>query len=157
MLGLANRVPLNFASLGLSLNRIEGLFSEILGSATAARIMLSAPASPAALFRVTRGGIAHERALTADLMSLAAMLGVLSGVFSEIFSYAMADLGLNTGNTSAAKVLSEALSETAGSETIDAWPSNSVLGLGLGLPGLLISGDSGEEEAPLEDPDGCSD
>jgi hypothetical protein len=102
MLGLANKLPLNFDSLGMNLNRIEGLFGEILGSVIAARIMLSAPASPAALFRVTRGGIAQERALTSALTSLAALLVALSGVLSRAFSVTKDDLGFNTGNTSAA-------------------------------------------------------
>jgi len=152
MLGLANRLPLNFDSLGLTLNRIEGFFSEILGSAIAARIILSAPASPAARLRVTRGGIAQERALISALTSLAALFGVLSGVFSKLFSETRAVLGLSTGNTSAAYVFSDAFSETG-----DVWLSNSDLGLGLGLPGLLISGDSGAEEVALEDTDGRSD
>jgi hypothetical protein len=71
MLGLLNRLPLNFDSLGLTLNRIEGLFNEILGSAIAARIMLSAPASPATLFRVASGGIVQERVLIPALTSRA--------------------------------------------------------------------------------------
>jgi hypothetical protein len=86
----------------MTLNRIEGLLSDILGSAIAARIMVSAPASPAALFRVTRGGIAQERALISALTSLAALLATLSGVLSRAFSEAIDDLGFNTGNASAA-------------------------------------------------------
>jgi|SRR5215470_3125297 hypothetical protein len=102
MVGPANELPLNFDSLGLNLNRIEGLFGETLGSAIAARIMLSAPASPATLFRVTRGGIAQERALISALTSLAALLVAMAGVLSRAFSETKDDLGLNTGNTSAA-------------------------------------------------------
>jgi hypothetical protein len=102
MLGLANKLPLNLDSLGLTLNRIEGLFGEIFGSAIAARIMLSAPASPAALFRVTSGGIAQERALISAPTSLAALLVAMSGVLSRAFSETKDDLGFNTGNTSAA-------------------------------------------------------
>jgi hypothetical protein len=97
MLGLVNSLPLNFDSLGMILNRIEGLLSEILGSAIAARIMLSAPASPADLFRVARGGIAQERPLTSALTSLAALLAIMSGAFPETKD----DLGFNTGNASA--------------------------------------------------------
>jgi hypothetical protein len=108
MLGLAKRLPLNFDSLGLILNRIEGLFSETLGSATAARSMLSPPASPTILFRVARGDIVHEWAAISALTSLALLLGVLSGVFSAT----KMDLGLSTGNTSAAKTFSEAFSAT---------------------------------------------
>jgi hypothetical protein len=78
MLGLLNRLPLNFDSLGLTLNRIEGLFNEILGSAIAARIMLSAPASPATLFRVASGGIVQERVLISALTSLAILPEALS-------------------------------------------------------------------------------
>jgi hypothetical protein len=51
------------------LSRIEGLFNEILGSVIAARIMLSAPASPATLFRVASGGIVQERVLISALTS----------------------------------------------------------------------------------------
>jgi hypothetical protein len=102
MLGLVNRPPLNFDSLGMNLNRIEGLLSDILGSAIAARIMLSAPASPAALFRVARGGIAQERALRSAFTSLAALLAILSGVLSGAFSETKDDLGFNTGKASAA-------------------------------------------------------
>jgi hypothetical protein len=102
MLGLVNTLPLNFDSLGMTLNRIEGLLSDILGSAIAARIMLSAPASPAALFRVARGGIVQERALSSAFTSLAALLAILSGVFSKAFSETKDDLGFNTGNASAA-------------------------------------------------------
>src|SRR5262245_43045316 len=101
MLGPVNRLPLNFDSLGLILNRIEGLLSEILGSTIAARIMLSAPASPAALFRVTRGGIAQERALISALTSPAALLEAMSLVRSIAFSETKDDLGFNTVNTSA--------------------------------------------------------
>jgi hypothetical protein len=71
MLGLANRLPFNFDSLGMTLSRIEGLFNEILGSVIAARIMLSAPASPATLFRVASGGIVQERVLIPALTSRA--------------------------------------------------------------------------------------
>ena len=98
----ARSSPLSFDSLGLSLNRIEGLFSEILGSATAARIMLSPPASPTVLFRVARGAITQERALISAPISLAALLKVLTGAFSKGFSETETDLGLSTGNTSAA-------------------------------------------------------
>src|SRR5262245_5712509 len=131
MLGLVNRTPFNFDSLGLTLSRIEGLFSEILGSVIAARIMLSAPASPATLFRVARGGIVQERALISALTSLVALLETISEAFSKPFSDTRGDLGLNTGNTSAAYFFSETLSEAK-----DAWTFN------LGLPGLLISGNS---------------
>jgi len=102
MLGLVNRLPLNFDSLGMILNRIEGLLSEILGSATAARIMLSAPASPAILFRVASGGIAQERPLSSALTSLAALLAIKSGVLSGAFPETKDDFGFNTGNASAA-------------------------------------------------------
>jgi hypothetical protein len=71
MLGLLNRLPLNFDSLGLTLIRIEGLFNEILGSAIAALIMLSTLASLAILFRVASGGIVQERVLIPALTSLA--------------------------------------------------------------------------------------
>jgi hypothetical protein len=71
MLGLVNRLPFNFDSLGLTLSRIEGLFNEILGSVIAARSMLSAPASPATLFRVASGGIVQERVLISVLTSRA--------------------------------------------------------------------------------------
>src|SRR5215510_2114942 len=98
MLGLVNRRPLSFDSLGRILNRIEGLLSEILGSATAARIMLSAPASPAILFRVASGGIAQERPLTSTLTSLVALLAINSGALPETKD----DFGFNTGNASAA-------------------------------------------------------
>src|SRR5262245_731242 len=145
MLGLVNRPPLNFDSLGLSLNRIEGLLSEILGSAIAARIMLSAPASPATLFRIARGGIAQERALTSALTSLAVLVEAMSGVRSSDFSETKDDLGFNTGNTSAAYVFSEVTSETRG-----ACPFN------LGLPGLLIPGDSDVGEVTPDGADGCS-
>jgi hypothetical protein len=101
MLGLGNRLPLNFDSLGITLNRNEVLLSAILGSATATRIMLSAPASPAALFRVTSGGIVQERALSSALTSLAALLAILSGALSRGFSETNDDLGFNTGNASA--------------------------------------------------------
>jgi len=117
--------------------------------------MLSAPVSPAALFRVTSGGIAQERPLISALTPLAALLAILSGFFSEVFSGTSADLGLSIGNTSAAYVLSAAFSESRGaafSETGVVWPSN--LGLGLGLPGLLISGASCAEEEALE-AEGC--
>jgi hypothetical protein len=146
MPGLANRLPLNFDSLGLTLNRIEVLFSEILGSATAARIMLSAPASPTTLFRVASGGIAQERALISAPTSLAALLEALSVVFSEAFSGAIDDLGLNTGNTSAEYAFSEVFLDAR-----DAWAFN------LGLPGLLISGNSDVEDVTPEAADGCSD
>src|SRR5262249_51730743 len=146
MLGLVNRLPLNFDSLGLTLNRIEGLFSEILGSAIAARIMLSAPASPATLFRVASGGIAQERAMISALTSLAALLVALSGLRSRAFSETKDDLGFNTGNTSAAYAFSKVFSETRGARPLN-----------LGLPGLLIPGDSDVGEVSPEDADGCSD
>src|SRR5262245_47922574 len=106
MLGMVNRRPLNFDSLGMILNRIEGLLGEILGSAIAARIMLSAPASPAILFRVASGGRAQERPLTSALMSLAALLAIKSGAFSGVFPDTKDDFGFNTGKASAAYVLS---------------------------------------------------
>jgi|SRR5215471_4807800 len=102
MLGLVNRLPLNFDSLGRILNRIEGLLSDILGSAIAARIMLSAPASPAALFRVARGGIVQERALSSVLTSPAALLAIWSGALSGAFPETKGALGFNTGKASAA-------------------------------------------------------
>jgi len=103
MLGLVNRLPLNFDSLGMILNRIEGLLSEILGSAIAARIMVSAPASPAVLFRVASGGIAQDRPLTSALTSLAAaLLAIMSGALSGAFPETKDDFGFNTGNASAA-------------------------------------------------------
>jgi len=155
MLGLGNRLPLNFDSLGMTLNRIEGLLSEILGSAIAARIMFSAPASPATLFRVESGGIVQERALSSAptspgallaITSLAALLATLSGVLSRAFSETKDDLGFNTGNASAAYSFTEILSGTRG-----ALPFN------LGLPGLPISSDSDGEEVIPEVADGCSD
>jgi hypothetical protein len=148
MPGLLNRLPLNFDSLGLTLIRIEGLFNEILGSAIAARIMLSAPASPASLFRVASGGIVQERALISALTSLAILPEALSGVFSKAFSDTGDDLGLNTGNASAAYRFSEVLSEAK-----DTRASN------LGLPGLLMSGNSDADvvEVTPEDAAGCSD
>jgi hypothetical protein len=139
MLGMAKEYLLNFDSLGFTLNRIEGFFSEIFGSAIAGRIMFLAPASPA--LPVTRGGIAQERALT----SVPASLGVLSRDFSEAFPEIGAGLGISTRNTSAANVFSEAFSETRSD-----WASN------LGLPGLLISCDS-VEEFLSEDTDGGDD
>jgi hypothetical protein len=102
MLGLVNRLPLNFDSLGMILNRIEGLLGEILGSAIAARIMVSAPASPAILFRVASGGIVQERPLSSALTSLAALLAIMSGVLSGAFPETKDDFGFNTGNASAA-------------------------------------------------------
>jgi hypothetical protein len=102
MLGLVNRLPLNFDSLGMILNLIEGLLSEILGSAIAARIMVSAPASPAILFRVASGGIAQERPLTSALTSPGALLAIMSGAFSGAFPETKDDFGFNTGNASAA-------------------------------------------------------
>jgi hypothetical protein len=102
MLGLVNRLPLNFDSLGRILNRIEGLLSDILGSAIAARIMLSAPASPAALFRVAMGGIVQERALSSVLTSPAALLAIWSGALSGAFPETKGALGFNTGKASAA-------------------------------------------------------
>jgi hypothetical protein len=78
MLGLVNRLPFNFDSLGLTLSRIEGLFNEILGSAIAALIMLSALASPAILFRVVSGGIVQERVLIPALVSLAILPEAMS-------------------------------------------------------------------------------
>jgi len=102
MLGLLNRLPLNFDSLGIILNRIEGLLSEILGSAIAERIIASAPASPAILFRVAMGGIAQERPLTSALTSLGALLAIRSGVLSGAFPGTKDDFGFNTGNASAA-------------------------------------------------------
>jgi hypothetical protein len=101
MLGLVNRLPLNFDSLGMILNRIEGLLNEILGSAIAARIMVSAPASPAILLRVASGGIAQERPLTSALTSLAALLAIMSGALSGAFPETKDDFGFNTGNASA--------------------------------------------------------
>jgi len=101
MLGLGNRLPLNFDSLGMTLNRIEGLLSEILGSAIAARIMLSAPASPAIPFRVASGGIAQERPLSSALTSLAALLAIWSGALSGAFPETKGALGFNTGKASA--------------------------------------------------------
>jgi hypothetical protein len=74
------------------------------------------------------------------------MLGVLFRVFSDTRD----DLGFSTGNTSAARVFSE----TIGARLFD---SNCGSNFGLGLPGLLISGDSGADDAAPEDPDGCSD
>src|SRR5215510_16612509 len=102
MLGLVNSVPLIFDSLGRTLNRIEGLLSEILGSVTAARLMVSVPASPAILFRVASGGIAQERPLTSALTSPAALLAIWSGVLSGAFPETKDDFGFNTGNASAA-------------------------------------------------------
>ncbi|HEX5083510.1 MAG TPA: hypothetical protein VFY40_15800, partial [Blastocatellia bacterium] len=72
--------------------------------ATAARIMLSPPASPTILFRVARGRIAQECAAIAAPTSLADLLGALSGVFSAT----RADRGLSTVKTSEAKAFSEA-------------------------------------------------
>ena len=114
MLGLVNSLPLSFDSFGRILNRIEGLLSEILGSTMAARIMLTAPASPETLFRVARGGIAQERALTSALTSVADLVEAMFGVRSRDFSETKDDLGFNTGNTSAAYVFSEVTSETRG-------------------------------------------
>jgi hypothetical protein len=139
MLGLSNGRAIIFDSLGLTLNRIEGLLGEILGSAIAGRIMFLVPDSPA--LPVTSGGIAQERALT----SVPASLGVLSRDFSEAFSEIGAGLGISTRNTSAANVFSEAFSETRSDRS-----SN------LGLPGLLISCDS-VEEFLSEDTDGGDD
>jgi hypothetical protein len=96
MLGLSNGRAINFDSLGLTLNRIEGLLSEILGSAIAGRITLLALASPE--FPVARDGIAQERALT----SVPASLEALSIDFTESFSGVGANLGISNRNTSAA-------------------------------------------------------
>jgi hypothetical protein len=139
MLGLSNGRAIIFDSLGLTLNRIEGLFGAIFGSAIVARILLLPPASPA--LPATSGGIAQERALTSVLTSLE----VLSRDFSEAFSEIGAGLGISTRNTSAAKDFCEAFSEPKSD-----WSSN------LGLPGLLISCDS-VEEFLSEDTDGCDD
>jgi hypothetical protein len=108
--------------------------------------MLSAAASPANLFRVASGGIDQERALTSALTSPVVLLETLSEAFSKPFSDTGDDLGLNTGNASVAYFISEALSEAK-----DAWTFN------LGLPGLLISGNSDLEEVTSEDAAGCSD
>jgi hypothetical protein len=139
MLGMAKEYLLNFDSLGFTLNRIEGFFSEIFGSAIAGRIMFLVPASPA--LSVTVGGITQERALTSVPTSLEVLSRDFFGEFSEIG----ASLGISTRNTSAAKVFSEAFSEARSD-----WSPN------LGLPGLLISCDS-VGEVLSEDTDGCDD
>ena len=141
-------MPFNFDSLGLTLIRIEGLFNEILGSVIAARSMFSAPASPATLFRVASGGIVQERVLISALTSRAILPEAVTCVFSKPFSDTGDDLGLNTGNASAAYLFSEVLSEAK-----DARASI------LGLPGLLMSGNSDADvvEVTPEDAAGCSD
>src|SRR5262249_39033374 len=101
MLGLVNRPSLNFDSLGMVLNRIEGLLRENPGSAIAVRMMVSATASHLVLFRLARGGIAQQRPLSPALTSPGPLLAIMSVALSGAYPETKDDFGFNTGNASA--------------------------------------------------------